>query len=229
MDAKDKERLVDEFRACLDDLEAQDGDALASCTGSDTPPPVSLASLFAELSVLRNEVRVEARQFKSALDDMRVLTELLGVQNQRQAHDLERARESQKTAKRSAERRLLLDMLDIRDRISAALGVYSDYQPGFLARWATAETRLAQGLGDGIRLTLRRLDDALADMNVHPIAAVGGPLDPHTMHAVGAKSVADSPPGRVLSEVRRGYVRNDELLRLAEVIVNKSESEANHE
>lgn len=226
MDADAKERLVEEFRACLEDWEPSDG------TGSDQlgdGPVVDLALLLAELAVLRNEVRVQARQFKTALDDMRALTELLTEQNRRLTHDLERAREVEGAAQRQSERRLLLDFLDVRDRIAAAMEVYGAYRPGWLSRLAPAETRLAQGLGEGIALTLRRLDDALAERRVQPIDALGGRLDPNTMRAMGTDDDLTCAPGVVLREARRGYLRDDELLRLAEVIVNKRnnvESEA---
>ncbi len=222
MDVEQKERLIEEFRACLDDWDREDD----ACGTQPSEPPVDLALLFAELSVLRNEVRVEARQFKAALDEMRALTELLGEQNRRLAHDLERARETQGLAQRQTERRLLLDMLDVRDRIAAALGVIEAYRPGFLSRLAPAETRLARGLGEGVALTLRRLDDVLVERRVRAIQAVGGRLDPNTMRVVGVECVAQRMAGEVLSESRRGYMRDQELLRLAEVIVNKQEIQA---
>ncbi|OGB30310.1 MAG: nucleotide exchange factor GrpE [Burkholderiales bacterium RIFCSPLOWO2_12_FULL_61_40] len=221
MDAEAKERLIDEFRACLDDWEPGDADASAGEAGG---PPVDLALLFSEMSVLRNEVRVEARQFKTALDEMRALTELLGEQNRRLARDLERAREAEGNAQRQTERRMLLEMLDVRDRIAAAMGVVDAYRPGWWSRLAPTQTRLAQGLREGIELTLRRLDEVLAERRVRAIDAVGGRLDPNTMRAVGVGFDAQRPQGEVLSEARRGYVRDDELLRLAEVIVNKQES-----
>lgn len=221
MDAEAKERLVDEFRACLEGWEPTDGPD-PEVTGE--AGVVDLALLFAELSVLRNEVRVEARQFKTALDDMRALTELLSEQNRRLTRDLDRAREAEGTVQRQTERRLLLDMLDVRDRIGAAMGVFGAYRPGLLSRLAPTETRLAQGLGEGIALTLRRLDDALVERRVRAIDAVGGRLDPNTMRAIATAMDANRAAGEVLSEVRRGYMRDDELLRLAEVIVNKREN-----
>jgi molecular chaperone GrpE len=157
---------------------------------------------------------------------MRSLTELLGEQNRRLTRDLERAREKEGLSLRQTERLLLLDMLDIRDRIASALSVFNAYRPGFLSRLASTETRLAQGLGEGIDLTLRRLDDVLAQRRVRAIEAVGGRLDPNTMRVVGVEYRAQSNLGEVLSEARRGFVRDDELLRLAEVIVNKRESES---
>ena len=210
MDAEDKQQLIDEFRACLDDWDEVDTEPV------DGEPRVNLALLFSELSVLRNEVRVEARQFKTALDEMRALTEILGEQNRRLTRDLERAREAEGNAQRQAERGLLLDMLNVRDRIAAAVDVFLAYRAkpsSLLARLAAGETRLAQGLGAGIELTLRRLDDLLVERRVRAIEAIGSRLDPNTMRAVGAESLANSAPGEVLKEVRRGYMRDHELLR----------------
>ncbi len=223
MDAEAKQGLIEEFQACLDDWDPVDGDESGS---PEVLPPVNLVLLFTELSVLRNEVRVEARQFKTALDEMRSLTELQSEQNRRLSRDLERASEAQGLALRQAERRLLLDMLDVRDRIAAAVNVYNEYSPGVFSRLASTETRLAQGLGEGIELTLRRLDDALDERRVRAIDAVGGRLDPNTMRVVGVEYDAERNLGEVLSEVRRGYVRDGDLLRLAEVIVNKREIES---
>lgn len=216
MDAEARERLIEEFRTYLEDWESDGSEA-----DDSHEAPVDLSRLFAELSILRNEVRIEARQFKSALDEMRALTELLSEQNQRLTRDLERARETAGSAQRQSERRLLLDMLDVRDRLDAAVTVFRGYQPSFMARFAAAESRLAHGLGEGIELTLRRLDDLLADRRVRPIEAVGGPLDPNIMRAISTEARSAHFSGEVLREVRRGYLREDELLRPAEVIVNK--------
>ncbi|MCF8168976.1 MAG: nucleotide exchange factor GrpE, partial [Rhodoferax sp.] len=218
-----KERLIEEFRACLDGWDPDDDTAADDETGE---PLVNLALLFSELSVLRNEVRVQARQFKTTLDEMRALSELLGEQNKRLSRDLERAREAQGATQRQAERRLLLDFIDLRDRIAAAMVAFEGYQPGFFSRLAAKETRLAQALGEGIALTLSRLDDALLERHVRPIEAIGQPLDPNTMRVVGVKHDAQRSAGQVLSVARCGYLRDDELLRLAEVIVNKKETTA---
>ncbi|MEI8326734.1 MAG: nucleotide exchange factor GrpE [Betaproteobacteria bacterium] len=223
MDADTKERLVEEFRVCLEDWGAAD---LASGEGPVLGAPVDLALLFAELSVLRNEVRVEARQFKAALDDMRALADMLSEQNHRLARDLERAREAEGAEQRKTERLLLLDLLDVRDRIGSAMDIYFNYEPGYLARFAAREMQLIRGVGDGIEMTLRRIDALLTERHVRPLEAVGGRLDPNTMRAIGTDADASRAAGEVLSEARRGYMRDDELLRLAEVIVNKPESQA---
>lgn len=223
MDVHAKERLIEEFRACLDDWDLADSSVSES---EGARPVVDLAVLFAELSVLRNEVRVQARQFKTTLDDLRALTEMLSEQNRRLTRDLERAREAEGTAQRQTERRLLLDILDVRDRIASAIGAFGAYRPGLLSRLAPTQTRLVQGLGEGISLTLGRIDDLLTERHVRPVEAVGGQFDPNIMRVLSTECDATRVVGEVLSEARRGYTRDDELLRLAEVIVNKREDKA---
>lgn len=223
MDVHAKERLIEEFRTCLDDWDLADSSVSES---EGARPVVDLAVLFAELSVLRNEVRVQARQFKTTLDDLRALTEMLSEQNRRLTRDLERAREAEGSAQRQTERRLLLDILDVRDRIASAIGAFGAYRPGLLSRLAPTQTRLVQGLGEGISLTLGRIDDLLTERHVRPVEAVGGQFDPNIMRVLSTECDATRVVGEVLSEARRGYTRDDELLRLAEVIVNKREDKA---
>jgi molecular chaperone GrpE len=61
---------------------------------------------------------------------------------------------------------------------------------------------------------------------VRPIDALGARLDPQRMRAVGVESAQDAPEGIVLREVRRGFLHGQELLRAAEVIVNKKGMQA---
>ena len=53
------------------------------------------------------------------------------------------------------------------------------------------------------------------------ITAVGQALEPQSMHAVATEWVPQVAEGVVLRELRRGFYQGPELLRAAEVIVNK--------
>lgn len=93
-----------------------------------------------------------------------------------------------------------------------------------MARYlAPGPTRVAESLIAGTRLTLQRLHDLLATHRVRPIKALGQALDPHTMNAVAIETSSALPEGSVLREARRGFTHDGELLRAAEVIVNKRE------
>jgi molecular chaperone GrpE len=216
LDPTQKESLIEAFRAYLD--ECVENDTEESDPG-DTP--VDLHTLLAEMAALKNEIRLESRQFKSMLDEMRQLGEVLREQNERLNRELERAREQAAAAKRQAERGLLLGLLDLRDRLAAGVDAGAAHRPGFLARLAPAEARFADSLAQGLTLTLRRVDELLAGHQVRPLEALGQSLDPHRMRAVGVEAVPGQPDGQVLREVLRGYYQYGELLRAAEVIVNK--------
>ena len=211
-DSDEKERLIEEFRACLETCEDNDED------GGD---PVDLHTLLTEMAALKNEIRLESRQFKSMLDEMRNLGDALREQNERLNRDLDLAREQVASGKQKSERGVLLDMIDLRDRLQAGVDARTSHKPSFFARLVPGETRFADSLGQGLSLTLQRVDDALTNYRVRPLEVVGKLLDPNLMRAVGIEVVPDKPDGVVVREARRGYFHGGELLRAAEVIVNK--------
>lgn len=208
----EKERLIEEFRACLENCE--------EC-GEDGDNAVDLHTLLAEMAALKNEIRLESRQFKSMLEEMRNFGEALRVQNEWLNRDLDMAREQVVASKQKAERALLLDMLDLRDRLQAGVNADAAHRPSFFARLVPGETRFAGSLGQGLALTLQRVDDTLTGYRVRPLDVLGQSLDPNLMRAVGVETVTDKPDGVVLREARRGFFHGGELLRAAEVIVNK--------
>jgi molecular chaperone GrpE len=209
----EKDRLIEEFRACLDDWAGDESE--------EDSAPVDLHTLLAEMAALKNEIRLESRQFKTMLEEMRQFGEALREQNERLNRDLERVREQAAAGKRQAERGLLLGLLDLRDRLAAGVDAGGARRPSFLARLLPAETRFAQSLVRGQTLTLRRVDELLAEHQVRAFDAIGQMLDPHRMRAVGAETAPDKPDGQVLHIVRHGFHHHGELLRAAEVIVNK--------
>ena len=216
LDTAEKERLLEEFRTCLEQWEEEGAEG-----DENGREPVDLHTLLGEMAALKNEVRLESRQFKSAVEELRGFADTLREQNERLARYLERARELAAEAQRQAERRLLLGLLDLRDRLQAGVDTGARRRRSPLARLVPSETRFAQSLSEGLALTLRRVDELLGTHRVRPVHALGQPLDPTLMRAVGVESVRDMPDGVVLREARRGFFQGGELLRAAEVIVNK--------
>lgn len=212
IDPDTKDRLVEQFRACLDsgeDVEADDGE------------PIDLLTLLAEMAALKNEVRLQARQFKSALEQMQALSDVLREHNQTLTRDLERSRSLAADSKSQAERGLLLGLLELRDRLQAGLDAQAAWRPTPLARLLGGVQRYVRSLREGSALTLQRLDELLASHRVRPVAALGQALDPQCMHAVAIEWTPEAAEGVVLRELRRGFRQGTELLRAAEVIVNK--------
>jgi molecular chaperone GrpE len=213
MDA-DRQQLLARFTAYLE--------AAGEPELEDDAP--DLFSLLAELAALKNETRLQTRQVKEALDQFRGVFDTLQQSNDRLAGELDRNRERQAAKRQEADRGLLLELLDLRDRLDAGVRQAQRYRPGWLARRAGTGELLA-GMAEGVGMSLRRLDDILARRGVQPVVAQGRTFDPATMHAAETERRTDLPDAVVLQEVRPGFLHHGRLLRAAEVVVNKREND----
>ncbi len=214
----DRNRLLDDLRAWLNGLDDADLDAVAAT--DDAPDIPDLFTLFSELAALKNEVKLESRQIKGALEQFRELFDALQQANAQLRAELAEQRRREQTGIAEAERALLLELIDLRDRLLPGQAHAAGYRPGWLARRGGAKA-FVEHMADGMAMNLRRLDESLARRNVHPITSIGQPFDPLVMRAVDTVEDPAQPANRVVDETRTGYLRGDRLLRLAEVIVNK--------
>ncbi|EQD23913.1 MAG: GrpE [Leptospirillum sp. Group IV 'UBA BS'] len=173
------------------------------------------------MALLKNEVRTGTRQSKGLLQELRQYSELLKEENDRLSRDLERAKEKLPEVRRQAEREILLGVLDLRDRLESGVEALSSRKTSFFSRFFSREARLLDSLAEGLSLTLGRSDDFLARFRVRSFSSVGKALDPEIMRAVTAESAEDLPEGVVVREIRKGFFIDGDLLRVAEVVVNK--------
>jgi len=213
MDQAAKEELIAQFRTYLDEVRSEPVPV--------TAPEGDAFSLFAELSGLRNELKRESRQVKEALDQFRSVFATLQADNETLSRELESRRAAAMELRREALRPLLLQLLELRDRLEAGLALGVPPMPSLLARLSRRQDRLLEALREGQEMTLRRLDRTLGDYQVRPLEVLGKPLDPHTMRVVEVELRPDQEQGIVTGELRKGFFWNDELLRVAEVKVNK--------
>ena len=87
---------------------------------------------------------------------------------------------------------------------------------------ATASKEIAAWL-EGLGFVQDRLLEALAAVDVVPIPTEGRVFDPHLHVAVETASATDLVrPGGIVREHRRGYMRDDTILRYAEVVVARA-------
>jgi molecular chaperone GrpE len=214
MDPAIREQLLDRFRDYLDKT-----DPALPQQKAGTP---DLFSLLAELAALKNEVKIESRQVKTVLDEFRGVFDALQQSNVRLDGELARQREQEAQVRQESERDLLMELLDLRDRIEAGRISMGRYQPGWLARRGDV-TEFLDSISEGQAMNLRRLDEMLARRGVHPLEAVDQRFDPHTMHAAETARQPEHEDGRVVGEIRAGFLQHERLLRPAEVIVNKKD------
>lgn len=215
MDAASKSRLLDEFREYLetrDAAPAEEADA-----GAD------LCAVFGELAALRTEVKSEARLFRAALDDIKEVQGWLRDSQGNLSAELDRFRGEFPGLRRAALRPVLLDLLDLHDRLAAGRDALQGYRPvqGWFRRIKSRieDRRFVESVREGQGMSLRRLEELLARQQVRPMEILGKPVDPHTMKVmeVEAEPRPGQESGTVTAELRKGFLWGDEVLRLAEV------------
>ncbi len=213
MDDSIKQALLSRFEAYLDTAEP------------DAPEPRAetsdLYSLFVEVAGLRSEVRTESRLVKEALDQFRGVFEMLQASQASVQQELDRARSAARDGADAALRPLLLDVVDLRDRLQAALRLAAAARPGWAGRLLRRPASGGEAWQEGLRMTLRRLDQALLDRRVAPMQLVGLPFDPRRARVVATVADGSATDGTVLEEVRAGFLWDGQVLRTADVVVSK--------
>ncbi len=146
------------------------------------------------------------------------MTDLLRNNNDQLNNELARRHRDEEEMRQKIERPLLLELLELRDRINAGATAAEGYRPGLLERRAGQHL---DNLRQGMEISLRRVDSLLSQYRVKAVEAVGHPMDPHYMQVIGVEKHPEQEDGIVLAEERRGYLYQNQLLRTAEVVVNK--------
>jgi molecular chaperone GrpE len=135
--------------------------------------------------------------------------------------DLDRARAEARDQVHAAQRPLLLDVIDLRDRLVAALKLVATGRPRWSDRLLRRNAAGGSAWQEGLRMTVHRIDQVLLNRGVVAMQLAGQPFDPRRARAVATAVDAVMPEGIVIEEVRSGFLWNDQVLRTAEVIVSK--------
>jgi molecular chaperone GrpE len=109
---------------------------------------------------------------------------------------------------RTANRDLILKILPVLDDLEKALreGKKDEVNESFLL---------------GVELIYKKLLDVLEKEGVRPIEVEGKKFDPKYHEALATVSIPDREDFDIVEEVRRGYLYHDEVLRPAQVRVNR--------
>lgn len=73
---------------------------------------------------------------------------------------------------------------------------------------------------EGVRMVQKQFLEVLGKFGVSPVEALGEPFDPNFHEAMMQVATDDSPPNTVVTEIAKGYVLNDRLVRPAMVGVS---------
>lgn len=212
-----KSELLDDFRSYLEQSKLEQASASEH---------VDLATLLGEMAGLKTEVKAESRQFKSTLETLSSALATAQEDNKALSAELARHDERLERQQRETARAMLLEIIDIYDRLSSGLEVLENYRPvkSLFKRSRDKDIRFIESFREGQLMTVRRFEQLLQRHQVRAIDCAGKLLDPATMSAVQTGHDPKHENGIVLEELRKGFLFRDQVLRLAEVKVNKTHS-----
>ena len=79
-------------------------------------------------------------------------------------------------------------------------------------------------MADGVNLTLMEILKVFEKFNVKPIESIGQPFDPNFHQAMMQEETDDYPENTVITEMQKGYMIHDRLLRPSMVVVAASKA-----
>ncbi len=210
------------------------------------PESADLLTLLAEFTALQQEVRLQNReQNKGVLALNRFIEDFqktdatlasIGDKNRRMAEaitalagELEKVEDRirntvenrddarQAQWKQDIEKSAVRPFLDVRDAL--VRGLKAAREASGSGGFFRASPKNIEGVIEGYSMALRRFDRALAVVGIRPVEAVGKPFDPKIMRAVDTRPGPEEKKGIVVAEQLGGFVRGDEVIRTAEVVV----------
>ncbi len=208
-----KKNAMNDFKFWLEDLP----DLPPEGQGTD-PESVDLFTLLSEFSALRQEIKMQNREQNKSLQalesNINLYRDAANLFNEK-ARELPELEERIRTA---AEKRTVIPFLDMRDALIR--GLKSSHEIANTKGIFKSAPKGIEGIVEGYEMAIRRFDNALELAGIHPVDSVGRPFDPKTMRAVDKQTVPDKDKGLVIDEHLSGFIRKDEILRFAEVVVN---------
>jgi molecular chaperone GrpE len=204
-------------------VEAEILAAMAGDSEGQARPAAAAYSLWAAMTALTQEVKLQGRSFKE-------LKDTFGSQASRMA---ERERDLLRETERRCRKEILGVLIDLRDRLGRGLEsvrasegqISKAARRGWRARIFARPKEDAAGatlaaLKKGYELGLERLDQTLEEFNAREIPCEGQAFDPRRMNAIDRQESNAVPEGTVIEVYRSGYEWNGEVFRPAQVKVS---------
>ncbi len=116
-----------------------------------------------------------------------------------------------------ANQSLIKEMLAVVDNLERALNS------------SNGNSSIDKCMADGVNLTLKEILKVFEKFNVKPIESIGQPFDPTFHQAMMQEETDDYPENTVITELQKGYMIHDRLLRPSMVVVaaKKAKTEDN--
>jgi molecular chaperone GrpE len=163
--------------------------------------PVPAAEGAAELQAAKEKLQ-QLEQEKKELHE-RLLRTAADFDNFRK-----RSRKDADEARFKAREEVLKELLPVLDNLERAVAAGTQ----------------GPGIVEGVKLVLRQAENAMERFEVKSFPALGQPFDPARHEAIAQVESADHAPGTVVSEMQRGYMLGNRLLRPAMVAVSRAKA-----
>lgn len=200
---KQGERYFSEFRISEGEGMSQNMDPYREKAEAEAnaPEPAAESPEVPEAQAQPEAAPDPAEQAKAEIADMRL----------RMAADMDNfrkrlTREHQEQIRYASER-VLSDLLPALDNLDLAIQYGSTHEA-------------CKDMMQGIEMTRKQLQDAVAKSGLVSLGEAGEEFDPAKHEAIGVEANPDVPPGAVSKVLQRGYRLHDRLLRPAKVMVN---------
>ena len=123
-----------------------------------------------------------------------------------------RAEQDVEKARKFALEQFTKELLPVADNLERAL------------ESAAGDEEIIQPIAEGVRLTLKSLQDALKKSNIEVVDPQGEPFDPNLHQAMSMVENGEVEPNSVIAVMQKGYTLHGRLVRPAMVMVSKSTS-----
>ena len=210
-----KQSALEDFREWLDALGEDAPDA-----EDEESPECDLHDLFAEFAALRQEIRLQNReQSKAGRELAKAAARYDAAADSMRRHEDDLAAVEKRVAG-EAENRCLRSVLEVRDALVRGREAAVELRKRPAGLFRRPSPGIA-GVVEGYELALRRFDRMLSRFGVQRLKTTGHPFDSRTMHAMEIRRVEQVEDGVVVEELLGGFTREGEVLRLADVAVNR--------
>jgi molecular chaperone GrpE len=90
-----------------------------------------------------------------------------------------------------------------------------------MALLTPADKETVDHLTAGVKMTLEKFYQLLREHGIEKIPSLDQPFDPHRHEAVSMQKIEGKPDHTVVQVYREGYIKGDQVLRYAQVVVNQ--------
>lgn len=211
-------RILADFSRWLDELPEGPGDS-----GEVDQPDPDLRDIFAEMAALRQEVRIQNREQSKAGRELAQAAERFDSMFALMKRHSEELAAFEKRISRQSENTCLRTFLEVRDALDRGLEAAMELRNrhGLFRR----PPRGIRGVTEGYEIAIRKFDRMLSQFGVQRLRTTGQPFDARTMRAMETRHDGAAESGVVVGELLSGFVRDGEVLRLADVAVNQTETQ----